>query len=570
MNNETKNKVMLKAACAAGVLLLLLFLGLTLGTSFLAGTGILPIRKGRSDFYQTLYLFDKVLAMEYENGRPNHTHIGNLLKELEKSAVGTESWLSLLKRYRKLSKRYGEYVEGYRVAVSLAERKYPQSAPIAALSAEAALSMNVDGAPLGKLEKTALLLSESGPLSQGSFFPIAFCLYAAGGSFDTVELARSVEKAGALFDAFNGSLGWAGGGGLDGRAREAMLVDAALLKIVDGRGEEAGAGLARLEPGKAALPVALSFIASYSFDFANPLLAAELWTKAGGEKNLARAASALYIAGETESAKNLWLLLVKNQAGGAGHGKFLYNLAAAATSDSEKKLYLEQLLAGTENGGYDPVTVNSGLVMYSRLQTGERAREILRLSSRPDQPLTEETALLDLEYLRRSLETMPPDRAVAETWLLLDRRPDEEDVYRWAAWYFEYQRRYEDLEALQRFADQNRMESPFLTFHRALRLSRDGNITEGLELLENSDAIPAWQRQANIALFLYARREFAAALKRWEEAASMLPFDGSPFVRASGARIYLKTAQCRRILGGRPEDIRHDLERARALDGENL
>ena len=560
MTKKAKNKTIIKIVCAAGLILLLLLFGLTLGTSFLANTGILPVRKGRQDFYQTLYLFDRVLAMEDVNGRTNHTHIGNLLTELEKSAVGAEAWLSLLKRYRKLAKQYGEYAEGYQDAVGLAERKYPHSAPIAALSAEAALSADADDAfsrKAGKLEKTALLLSGSGLLSQAAFFPIAFCLYAAGGSFDTIDSARSVKNTDTLFDAFNGSPRAAGGD-----AREAMLVDAALLKIVDGRREAAGVGLARLQPGKAALPVTLSFMANYSFDFASPLLAAELWAEAGGEKNLARAASALYVAGKTESAVNLWLLLMKDQAG--GDGKFLYNLAAAA-GDSEKTPYLEQLLAGTGNGGYDTDAVNAGLVMYTRLQTGERARAILS-----DYPLTRETALLDLEYLRRSLETMPPDRAVAETWLLLDRHPRAEEVYRWAAWYFEYQRRYGDLEALRHFAGQNHVEDTFLMFHRALRLARDGNIQESLDMLESPDAGPAWQRRANAALLLYARREYAAALKRWEEAAAMLPSDGAPFVRGAGARIYLKMAQCRRILGGRTEDIRRDLERARELDGENL
>ena len=103
-----------------------------------------------------------------------------------------------------------------------------------------------------------------------------------------------------------------------------------------------------------------------------------------------------------------------------------------------------------------------------------------------------------------------------------------------------------------------------------MRLARDGNIQESLDLLESSSTVPAWQRRANAALLLYARREYAAALKRWEEAAAMLPSGDSPFVRGAGARIYLKMSQCRRILGGRPEDIRRDLEKAQALDGENL
>ena len=575
MNREAKNKAALKIACAVGILLLLLFLGLTLGTAFISKTGLPPLRDGSasSDFYQVLYLFDKVLSMETLNGRPNHTHVGNLLKELEKSAVGTESWLSLLKRYRKLSKQYDEYVEGYRAAVALAEKKYPRSALIAALSSEAELSAGT-AAPVEKLKETALLLSESGLLSQAAFFPVAFCLYAVCGSFDTIDSTRAVKRAAALFDGFNGRLRETdSGNGTAGRVREGMLVDAALLKIVDGRTEEAAAGLVRLEPDKAGLPTTRSFIANYSFDFASPLLAAELWAKNGSEKDLARAASALYIAGETENSRGLWMLLIKNVAGdsatrkmySASQGKALYNIAATAENVSEKILYLTPLIAGTESGNYDRNTVNAGIVMYTRLQTEDRARAILS-----DYPFTMRTALLDLEYLRRGLETMPPDRAVAETWLLLDRHPDAEELYRWAAWYFEYQRRYEDLEALQRFAAQNRVESPFLTFHRALRLAREGNISDGLELLESSDVTPAWQREANIALFLYSRREFAAALRHWEEAVSMIRDDSSPFLRQTGAKIYLKMARCRRILGGGAEEIRRDLERAGSLDGENI
>jgi tetratricopeptide (TPR) repeat protein len=556
---------MIKTACILGFLLL----GLALGLYFRTRNSILPAQKSaaRTDFYQRLYLFDNVLSMEDTGGGLNHTHTGNLLKELEKSAVGAESWLSLLKRYRKLAKRYAGYDEGYRAAVALAEKKYPHSALIAALSAETALSA---GAPAEKLKKTALRLSESGPLLRDSFFPPAFCLYAVSGVFDTVDSARSVKHSGGMFDAFTVSLRGAGSGRQAEQVWEAMLVDAALLKIVDGRGEEAADGLARLEPGKAALPVTLSFIAGYSFDFADQLLAAELWVKAGGEKNLARAASALYMAGETENARKLWLLLIANGGGGAGRGRFLYNMAATAAGDSEKKSYLEQLLDGTENDGYDKDAVNAGLVMYSRLQPEDRAGAILRLSVRQGASPNKGEALIDLEHLRRKLETTTPDRAVAETWLLLNRNPDVEEIYRWAGWYFEYQRRYDDLKDLLRFAGQNGVESPYLAFHRALELARDGNIQESLELLESSDGIPAWQRRANAALLLYARREYAAALGYWEEAAAMLPSGGSDFVREAGARIYLKMARCRRILGGGQDEIRRDLERARALDGENI
>ncbi|MDR3356655.1 MAG: hypothetical protein LBO04_05640 [Spirochaetaceae bacterium] len=575
--NRSKQKAALKTACVAGVLVLLLFLCLTLGTSFLAGKGVFPAPKSGSpaDFYDKLQLLDNVLSMEGVNGGLNHVHAGNLLAELQKSAVGAEAWLSLLKRYRALAKEFPRYAETYRAATGLARGKYPHSALIAALSAEA-VAADADasaGVRAAENVKAARLLGESGPLSAASFFPLAFCLYAAADSFDTPASALAVDRVEALFDAFTGARRDASGGGLAERAREAMLVDAALLKILDGRIAEAAAGLARLDPRRVLRPETASFIASYSFDFANLRVAAELWAKTGSEKDLSRAASALYLAGETEEARRLWLMLAENVSDGgesirgeaASRDKVLYNLAATSAGDGEKARFLEQLLAGSENGEYDRATVNMGLVMYTRLLPEDRVRAILA-----GYPFTGVSALLDLEYLRRRLETMPPDRVVAETWLLLNRHPADERIYRWAAWFFEYQRRYEDLSALQHFAAQNRVESPALAFHRALQLVRDGNIKEGASLLESAGGIPAWQRYANMARLLYARREFAASLRCWEDAAAMLPADASPFLRAAGARIYLWMAQCRRVQGGKPEDVRRDLERAYALDSENI
>jgi tetratricopeptide (TPR) repeat protein len=195
----------------------------------------------------------------------------------------------------------------------------------------------------------------------------------------------------------------------------------------------------------------------------------------------------------------------------------------------------------------------------------ERALDILS-----EHPLTKQEALPDIEHLRRSLESTPPDRVVAETWLLLNRHPEAPDIYRWAAWYFEHQRRYEDLDALRHFAVQNHVESPFLTFHYALRLVRNGDMKKGAELLESGAAPLSWQRYANIALVLDAGHEYAAALKYYEDAAALIPGDAKAATHADAAKIYLKLARCRRILGGKPDEIRRDLERAFTLDRENV
>ncbi|MDR0410256.1 MAG: hypothetical protein LBH18_07690, partial [Spirochaetaceae bacterium] len=354
------------------------------------------------------------------------------------------------------------------------------------------------------------------------------------------------------------------------------LVDAALIDVANHNLEGAAAMLSRLEPRRAARSKTLDFMANYSYDFLNPLLAAELWSRLGGEKDLANAASALYVAGESEKARNLWLLLAKEANASSGDNaygraeaadklKILYNLALTAENESEKSFFLEQLLADTDYVSENREEIIAALIMYTRLQSPERARAMLL-----EQPFGEQEALLDLEQLDRSLETLPPELAAADTWLVLNRHSKTPELYRWAAWYFEYQRRYDELDALRRFAAKHQMEDPYLDFHEALGLIRTERSNEGAALLENIEGVPAWQRFANIALVYEARREYAAALHSYEMAAAEISRESGQRLRAAAGRIYLRMARIRRVLGESPERVRRDLERAYELDSENI
>jgi tetratricopeptide (TPR) repeat protein len=423
-----------------------------------------------------------------------------------------------------------------------------------------------------KIRAAAALLTESGPLSEPAFYPAAFCLYALNGDFHGIASASAVKRASELFTAFSNNLPAEDGGSLIKQIRETMLVDAALIGIVNGGGNEAAA-LARLEPRRVILTKTLDFIANYSYDFANPQLAAELWSSMGTEKDLARAASALYIAGDTENAVKLMRLLVREANRPDGESamteavqRSLYNLASIAGEKSEKIAYAEQLLSGMDYDAANRDVMTAAVILYTRLLPLERALSILSRFTLAG--TSEPEPLLDLEYQRRALPAMPLDRSIAETWLLLNRHPEAEDLYRWAAWYFEYQRRYGELEALRHFAAQNRVTGPFLTFHYALKLVRDGDTAMGRDLLMNGIPALSWQRSANIALTLDAGHEYAAALEYYGEAVALIGDD--PDLYAEAARICLRLARCRGILGGKPEEIRRDLERAHALDSENV
>jgi hypothetical protein len=578
-----KDKTILKPVCITGFILLAVCLGLTLWLSRRSGA---PYQEFPSDFYKTLNLFDVVLQRGGEGG-VNHNHIANLLEALSKSAVGAESRLSLLKRYRNLSRSYPEYYfAGYNEAVSRAAKKFPHSALIATLSAEAALYSEAadetaaeasEAKTSGTAEKTAekirdaaRLLTESSLISGTTFFPAAFCLYALNGDFHDIDSASAVKRAGELFTAFSNSLPVPDGDKFTERVRETMYVDAALIGIVNGGGNEAAA-LARLEPRKVVLAKTLDFMANYAYDFSNPLLAAELWSRMGTEKDFARAASALYVAGDTEDAQKLWLLLIKNRTGLAEIvERSLYNLASIAAEKSEKIAYAEQLLSGIEYYAANRDVLTSAVILYTRLMSTERALSVLSglVGAFGTDGESSLEPLLDLEYHRRALEAMPIDRSIAETWLLLNRHPYAEDLYRWAAWYFEYQRRYDDVEALRHFAAQNKIENPVLAFHHALKLVRDGDMAGAEDLLMNSAPTLLWERYANTALILDACHRYPAALKYYEDAAALVPDD--PALYPEAARIYLKLARCRGILGGKPEEIRRDLERAYALDRENV
>jgi hypothetical protein len=574
MKNKAKHKNILKIACITGTLLLLIFLGLSAVTIILSKTGLSKMKDaGRSDFYQKLRLFDDTLALSEE--RINHSHIRNLLKALDESAAGAEARLLVLKRYRNLARRYPEYHEDYRKAAVFASEKFPHAAVIAALAVEADMDTSKHETR-EKLKQTAALLSENGPLSEAALLPVAFCLYALSGVLDDINSASAVKRIGSLYTAFIESRRSAdyalSNGALSNEIRESMLVDAALVNMMNSEQENVNAVLARLEPRKALRAKTLDFMANYSYDFSNPLTAAELWSRLGTENSLAKAASALYVAGETEKARDLWLLLIKDandKAGEAGAAPFrlkiLYNLALTAEDAGEKNAYLEHLLADMDDNEKNHGVITAGLILYTRLQAEDRARAILS-----DYLLSKQEPLLDLEYLDRVLGTMPLDRSIAETWLLLNRHPNTPELYRWAAWYFEYQRRYEELNALQRFASQYKIESPYLDFHKSLEFIRDGEINESMALLENIEAVPAWQRYANLALIFDARHEYSTALRYYEDAAAEIPYASNDKAHAEAARVFLRMARCRRILGAETELVRRDLERAYDLDRENI
>jgi tetratricopeptide (TPR) repeat protein len=379
-------------------------------------------------------------------------------------------------------------------------------------------------------------------------------------------------------------------GHIDARTGEALTTDLAILNLLEGDTEGAAAGIqgglyeARgpggLSETSAPSPDFLRFAAEYFYDFGDPLRAAELFSRLGTEMDIIRQADALWLSGRPENARNIWALLV-SPAGGhqaaAGSvppalaARVLYNLALTAADNREAAALLEQLIAlpsaapGIAGSGAVPgADIVHGIIRYSRLLDTPQSLTLLERSIKefPRNPL------LDLEVLRRRSgpagygETWETGRVVGETWLLLCRYSEQEELYQWGAWYFDYQRQWAETARLLKTAERYQFNGPWIRFHAALGSITGGDLSRAEELLL---AIPAadWPVFANLGRILEARLAPAPALEYYELAASLAPN------REEAARIQLRIARCLKSLG-RDEESRRVLEYALDLNPDNL
>jgi tetratricopeptide (TPR) repeat protein len=226
----------------------------------------------------------------------------------------------------------------------------------------------------------------------------------------------------------------------------------------------------------------------------------------------------------------------------------LYNLASASTEEQAKFFYYGELFSRAPGHVY-------GIIGYSRLLDPARAEGLL--AGQGAEPL------LDLELLRRRLGGWEIPRAVAETWLLLGRHPQEAELYRWGAWYFDRQRRFAETALLLRQARLNSVDSPDFALHEAFHLILEGRLEAAETLLGEGTQNAAWQIPANLGLIMESRRSLSAALDYYGQAAALAQ---NP---RSQARVRLRMGRCLRMLG-RSQESREALEKALELDSGNL
>jgi tetratricopeptide (TPR) repeat protein len=504
------------------------------------------------------------LLREYDNSYADGAAadtLYRLLDGLEKNALGVESHLSVLKRRRILVRRGEAPLAGYRAAAERAAAQFPYSELLAAVAAEGAVLA-------GEPEQAAAWAAS---LTEADLLPLSFAVAVLSGDFSTPEKALAQPGRGELLLLVS-EFSVGNVPGVPIRDWELFTLDAAVLRVLAGDIQGASPlvqALTSNRPGTpatrgtaaqwAAANTALRFGAEYYYDFGNPRRAAELFARFDTDWALAREADALILDGDGGSAQNLWTVLSSPDEEGLVRTsrdiliRSLYNLAASAESRESELGLVQRLLQVEPNDLY-------GLIRYTRLLPAARAAAVLAGAAQ-----MEREPLLGLEWLRRQRESWPVERVIPETWLLINRYPTAEPLYRWGIWYFDFQKQYAESARLQRNFTSRGGGAPWLDFAAGLALIRRGDHAGGealLQTLEESGGAP-WQVPANLGRLLEARRAPAAALEYYATA----------IVRAvrnaDKAQLSYRSARCLRALG-RDREARAALEAGLALDESNL
>jgi tetratricopeptide (TPR) repeat protein len=544
---------LLRVTCFAGLVLLLAAGGILTAAYLLGGnTG----KEHGDDFYRLLREYDRAEGNGGIPAGPETERLDRELDRLERKAGSVETWLSVLKRRRHLARLDPRYSAACRQSALRARLAYPYSEPLAVFAA-AALVRDSAITREAETELRAML-----PLLAGGRFSAArLGLHVLLGDFKNPAVAT---------ERLPPDLAASAGIALAPAEAAALTADLAMVRLI--QGDSAGAAAA-VQGGLAAAsppPELLGFAAEFFYDFGDLPRSAELFSRMPGDAALLRQADALWLAGYAGSARTIWSMLATDGETGEsdpGAGtRSLYNLALSAENRAGAAALLERLAAaGPETPGRE-----AGRIRYSRLLDAPRAVALLE-SAAP-------SALTGLEILRRRTELAGTGRLVTETWLLVGRYPQEEELYRWAAWFFDRQRSYAESALLLKTAARHGFDGRWAAFHRALQLLRDG----GLDAAESAfAAIPGdWAAAANLGRIGEAKGAPARALEWYETAAAALTGNSAgepgdwdqtetPRRRETASRIQYRIALCLRALG-RAGESRRALEYALDLNPDNL
>ncbi|MCL2800682.1 MAG: YugE family protein [Treponema sp.] len=529
----------LRVTLLAGVILLLIAGGVF--TIFIfADRNANAVTRQQENFSRMLRDFDIDFNELSSNQRITENEIemlNALLDNIERRAISVESWLSVLKRRRAIASLHAPSLAAYRACLERALDAYPSSQPIIAL---AAASLVKNTAINREIE--AQLRDWMSFITDSPFNSLRLGLHVILGDFRNPERA-SVIPANIYSDG-----------------TESIGINIAVLRILRNDIRGAASDIHVLLNSASPSVNAYLFAAEYHYDFGDLLRSAEIFSLINDEHALTRQADALYLSGNTEMAMVIWNALIDYD-----NETSLYNLALNTDDPEQKAAYLEKLvnLDSTSN----KESRQFGLILYSRILEYSEAIALLRNSvhfSPEDYPY------IDLEICKRHAIDQNLGRKIAETWLLLDRHERNEELYKWAAWHFFFQRSFDESRILLDRLYILKMSGQWINIYNAIQYMNEGNLDRAadiLHLIHDEDA--PWYVNANLGRIYETTYTPSRAIEQYYTASEKLLSPAGPVNLKTVSRIQSRIARCFRALN-RPGEVRRVLNYALELDPSNL
>ena len=526
---QSNSSRILRVSLLAGLILLVLS-GIVLTVFILIDRNANAVVRQKDSFNRILREYDEAFADLYLTERV-FERLNKELDLLEKKALGVEAWLSIIKRRRALTALHPPSNENYKSTVNKALTAYPSSETIIAVAA----ALRVKNAAVNR-ETESLLRGWLPLLNNTSYNNLRLAIHIILGDLN------SPEKAGDLpSDVYT-----------DGT--ELVTMNLALLRTIRGQYRDALSDIHLLLNSFSPSIDALRLAAEYHYDFGDLSRSAEIFSMINDERAMIRQADALYLAGYTEMAAALWIILSSNY-----NETSLYNLAVISKTDEEALPFLEKLIdlpfiSNKESRQF-------GLIRYSRFLDYNKAISLLQNTVKfsPD-----DYPYIDLEICKRHAKEQILRRQIAETWLLLDRHENNEELYKWAFWHFFFQRSYDEIAILLDRIKFTPFEGSWIDSYKAIYLMSEGNLNEAYEILNTlSKEDSPWHVYANLGRIWETFLSSGRAIDQYQLALAKAP---DPKKRG---KIQLQIARCYNSVN-KPIEARKAYLNTLELDPDNL
>jgi len=575
MKNPAKGQntsQILRITLFAGLILFVLS-GLSLTVFYLIEKNSSKTTRDHDNFIRILREYD-TKAAEFFGTEREYDHLNGELDRLEKRAISVESWLSILKRRRSLAlmhqqSLHSSSLSAYQTSVNNALKAYPSSQPIIAVACSALVKDS------GINKENELRLREwMSLMTDRSLNNLNLNLHILLGDFNNIKAADLNIKA------------------VESDGTQSISVNLALLKTFRGDIRGASSDIQMMLNTENISDNTLQFAAEYHYDFGDILRSAEIFSQLNErdatDNALIRQADALYLAGFYDSAISIWKILTQSNDSrrqGMQNENALYNLAVIEQeeqNDSEAFKLLKKLndipfeYINNKGSASSSISASSystmrqfALVRYSRFLDTNSAYSALRNNKNLS---PERYPYIDLEICKRMSGEWNLGRRIAETWLVLDRHSEIDDLYQWAAWHFFFQRNYDEIPVFLDRLNLLKINTPWADSYKAIYLLNNGYLEQAEDILLSITA----QKNEGIDPSVYVNlgriyeelRSPSRALTQYEAAVNIAQ-TGSLNGNKTASKIYQRIARCLTALN-RPNDAIRALLDALDLDPENM